>query len=87
MDASSSSFGAVAGADFEFFVDSSKSTSLDLGFDYRFLRFTNLTTNVTTGSAINYPSPLLNADGSQAAIDYSGIEVGLGLRFYLDKGD
>ncbi len=87
MDASSSSFGAVAGADFEFFVDSSKSTSFDLGFDYRFLRFTNLATNVTTGSAINFPSPLLNADGSQAAIDYSGIEVGLGLRFYLDKGD
>jgi len=87
MNTSGSSFGAVAGADFEFFMDSSKNTALDLGFSYRFLRFTNLPTSVTSGSAINYPSPLLNADGNQAAIDYSGIEVGLGVRFYLGKGE
>jgi parvulin-like peptidyl-prolyl isomerase len=87
MNTSDSSLGAVAGADFEFFLDSSKNTSLDLGLSYRFLRFNNLPTTVTAGDPSKFPSPLLNADGSNAAIDYSGIEVGLGLRFYLGKGD
>lgn len=87
MDASSSSFGGVAAADFEFFLDSSKNTSLDMGLAYRYLQFSNLTTTVPTGGPYPYASPLLNADGTNAVIDYSGIEIGLGLRFYLGKGD
>jgi hypothetical protein len=54
---------------------------------YRYLKFTNLSTNVTTANPLNYASPLQNANGGNASIDYSGIEVGLGLRFYLGKGD
>ncbi len=91
MNASASSFGAVAAADFEFFVDSSKNTSLDLGLAYRFLKFSPLNTSLTYSSNNNATplanSPLQNADGSNAAIDYSGIEVGVGLRFYLGKGE
>jgi parvulin-like peptidyl-prolyl isomerase len=87
MDASSSSFGGVASADFEFFLDSSKNTSLDLGLAYRYLQFSNLTTTTPTSGPYFNSSPLLNADGTSAVIDYSGIEVGLGLRFYLGKGD
>jgi hypothetical protein len=37
------------------------------------------------GPIANFPSPLTNADGSQAYIDFSGLRVGIGLRFYLDK--
>jgi parvulin-like peptidyl-prolyl isomerase len=87
MEASCSSFGGVASADFEFFTDSSKNTSIDFGLAYRYLKFTNLSTNVTTANPLNYASPLQNANGGNASIDYSGIEVGLGLRFYLGKGD
>jgi parvulin-like peptidyl-prolyl isomerase len=86
MTTSASSFGGVGGVDLEFFLDSSKNTSLDLGLAYRLLSFSDLTPTITAGNP-NDASPLPNADGSKAVIDYSGIEMGVGLRFYVGKGN
>ncbi len=83
---SDGSLGGIAGADIEFFLDNTKATSLDLGMAYRYVKFDNLKTNVTSGNE-SFPSPLLNVDGSKASIDFSGIQIGLGVRFYLGKNE
>lgn len=82
-----SNFGEDAGGAIEFFLDDSKTSSFDLDVDYRFLKFQPVTSNVTVNNAgpLGITSPLANHDGSQAVIDLSGLEIGVGLRFYLDK--
>jgi len=82
-----SNFGGDAGGAIEFFLDDSKTSSLDLDVDYRYLKFQPVTTNLTVnnGGPLGITSPLTNNDGSQALIDFSGLEIGIGLRFYLDK--
>lgn len=83
---SASNWGGKAGGVLEFLLDDHKNSALDLGVDYRLLSFSPVTTKVTSdngGPAL--ASPLLNPDGKQADIDFSGIEVNLGLRFFLGK--
>ena len=84
---SGENFGGDAGGAIEFFLDDGKTSSLDLDVDYRYLKIQPLTPNVTVNNngPLNFPSPVLNNDGSQALLDFSGIEMGIGLRFYLDK--
>jgi len=86
-DFDGSNFGGDAGGAIEFFLDDSKTSSFDLDVDYRFLKFQPVTSNVTVNNAgpLTLTSPLLNNDGSQATLDFSGLEIGVGLRFYLDK--
>ena len=89
-DFNASSFGGEAGAGIEFFFDSDKNSALDLQVGYRYLKFQPVTPKLTVndgGPVPDYPSPLVNSDGSQAWIDFSGIKAGLSLRFYLGKGD
>jgi parvulin-like peptidyl-prolyl isomerase len=89
-DLSASNWGGKAGGSLEFMLDSAKNTSLEFGVDYRLLRFTPVTAKVTAASTVlpAIASPLLNNDGvNRAAIDFSGVNVGLGIRFYLDKND
>jgi hypothetical protein len=86
VDLSASNWGGKAGFTLEFMLDDHKNSALDLGVDYRFLSFGPLTAKVTSDS--NGPlitSPLLNANGKQADIDYSGVQVNVGFRFYLGK--
>ncbi len=74
----------------EFFFDSQKDSALDLEVGYRVLKFQPVTSDLTinnNGPVGDFPSPLTNSDGSKGAVDFSGIHVGLGVRFYLDKGD
>ena len=85
---SGSNFGGQVGAGIEFFLDEAKDTTLEVDVGYRFLKFTPLTSNFiinSNGPISNFPSPLLNSDGSQAGIDFSGPYLGIGFRFYLDK--
>ena len=86
---SGSNFGGEAAAAVEFF-DEAKDSALDLEVGYRVLKFQPLTSNLTinnNGPVADFPSPLTDSDGGKAAIDFSGIHVGLGVRIYLDKGD
>ena len=89
-DLSAANWGGKAGGSLEFMMDRAKSTSLELGVDYRLLRFTPVTAKITN-STTSFPavtSPLLNNDGvNKAAIDFSGVSVSLGIRFYMDKND
>jgi parvulin-like peptidyl-prolyl isomerase/opacity protein-like surface antigen len=83
-----SNFGADAGGAIEFFLDDSKTSSLDLDVGYRYLQFQPITSYLqlnNNGPIANFPTPLANADGSKAMIDFSGVQVGIGVRFYLDK--
>jgi foldase protein PrsA len=87
---SGSNFGGEAAAAVEFFFDDQKDSALDLEVGYRVLKFQPITSDLTvnTGGPVpDYPSPLTNSDGSRSAIDFSGIHIGLGVRFYVDKGD
>ncbi len=87
-DLTASNWGGKAGGSLEFFLDNNKNSSLELGVDYRLLRFSPISTNVTLYSVAlpAIPSPLLNSDMvNKAAIDFSGVNVVLGFRFYLDK--
>lgn len=87
---SGSGFGGQAAAAVEFFFDNQKDSALDLQVGYRVLKFDRINSNLTVnneGPVASFPSPLTNSDGSDAAIDFSGINVGLGVRFYIDKGD
>jgi hypothetical protein len=73
----------------EFFFDDHKDSALDFEVGYRFLKIQPLTSNLTvnnSGPIGSFPSPLVNNDGSQAAIDFSGIHAGFSVRFYIDKG-
>jgi parvulin-like peptidyl-prolyl isomerase len=82
-DLSATNFGGEAGAAVEFVLDSQKSTALDLGIDYRLLSFNPVTSSNTS----LLPSPLTNSDGSSGSVDFSGIVVKAGLRFFLGKDD
>jgi parvulin-like peptidyl-prolyl isomerase len=87
---SGSNFGGEAAAAVEFFFDDQKDSALDLEVGYRVLKFQPITSDLTVNSGgphDTYPSPLTNSDGSRSDIDFSGIHIGLGVRFYLDKGD
>ncbi len=87
-DFSGSNFGGDAGGSIEFFLDDSKTSALDLDAGYRFLQFRPITSNLilnNNGPIANFSTPLANNDGSQSMIDLSGIELGIGFRFYLDK--
>ncbi len=75
IDLSGGSFGGRAGLGTEFFLDDDKNTSLDLGLAYRLVKFSSLTAKTTTGTLL--PTP--------GSIDFSGIQIGVGIRFYLDK--
>ncbi len=87
IDLSGASFGGKAGAALEFMLDSHKNTAVDLGVDYRLLKFSPVTTQVTTNGPIPVSSPLRNADGSEALVDFSGPEITISLRFLLGKDD
>jgi foldase protein PrsA len=85
-----SALGGEAAAAVEFFFDNQKDSAFDLEVGYRLLKFQDIKSDLTVnddGPYADYSSPLTNADGSKAAIDFSGIHIGLGVRFYLDKGD
>ncbi len=82
-DLSATNFGGEAGAAVEFVLDSQKSTALDIGIDYRLLSFNPVTSTNTS----LLPSPLTNSDGSNGTVDFSGIVVKAGLRFFLGKDD
>jgi parvulin-like peptidyl-prolyl isomerase len=86
---SSANWGGEVGGALEFLLDDHKNVALDIGAGYRFLTFTRISTYLTTsnGPIKSYPSPLLNTDGTQAAIDFSGVNIDVGLRFFLGKGD
>jgi parvulin-like peptidyl-prolyl isomerase len=87
---SGSNFGGEAAAAVEFFFDDQKDSSLDLEVGYRVLKFQPITSSLTVndgGPVADYPTPLTNSDGTRSDIDFSGIHIGLGVRFYLDKGD
>jgi parvulin-like peptidyl-prolyl isomerase len=80
---SATNWGGEAGAAVEFVLDSQKSTALDIGIDYRLLSFNPVT---STNTAL-LPSPLTNSDGSNGTVDFSGIVIKAGLRFFLGKDD
>ncbi len=85
-----SNFGGEAAAGVEFFFDQQKDSAFDLEVGYRVLKFQPINSDLTVndnGPYTDFPSPLTNSDGSKAAVDFSGIHIGLGVRFYLDKGD
>ncbi len=88
---SGSNFGGDAGGSIEFFLDEGKTASLDLDVTYRYLKFQPVTPKLTVDSNGNLPpnqlssSNALNSDGSPAEIDFSGVQVGIGIRFYIDK--
>jgi foldase protein PrsA len=80
---SATNFGGEAGVAVEFVLDSQKSTAFDLGIDYRLLSFNPVTSSNTS----LLPSPLTNSDGSSGSVDFSGVVVKAGLRFFLGKDD
>ena len=87
---SGSNFGGQVGGGIEFFLDESKNSTLEVDAGYRFLKFTPISSNPIINANGPIPtsslqSPLLNSDGSQAGIDFSGPYLGVGFRFYLDK--
>ena len=73
----------------EVLLDDSKSVGLDFRAIYRILKFNSISTSVKSNSGgPTLGSPLLNlSDGGSAALDFSGIQVGASVRFYLGKGD
>ncbi len=88
---SAANIGGDAGGSIEFFLDEGKSTSLDLDVSYRYLKFQPVTPKLTVNNNGNLPasqlssSTLTDSDGSPGEIDFSGVQVGIGVRFYLDK--
>ena len=80
--------GGEANAGIEFFLDGNKDTALDLEVGYRYLKFSDITSTLTTDNngPSTFPTPLVDPNGTQSTIDFSGIRAGLGLKFYLDKG-
>jgi hypothetical protein len=83
-----SNFGGEAGGGIEFFLDGNKDVSLGLQAAYRLLKFQPITTQNTYdngGPITSFPSILANADGSQTVVDFSGVDVGADVRFYIDK--
>lgn len=85
-----SNLGGEAAAGVEFFFDNQKDSAFDLEVGYRVLKFQSINSDLTVsngGPVASFPTPLLNADGTKAEIDFSGIHIGLGVKFYLDKGD
>jgi hypothetical protein len=80
-----SNFGGEAGGTLEFLLDDHKSTALDIGLGYRFLRFSPLASTVTATGPVTFSSPMLNGDGSNAGVDFAGAQINVGLRFFLDK--
>lgn len=85
---SGANFGGEADGSMEFFLDGNMDSALDLTVGYRFLQITPVTTSLSTnngGPYNTFPSPLTNTDGSQGMIDFSGVKVGVSLRFYIDK--
>jgi len=86
IEMSGANFGGKAGVGIEFMLDDHHNSAIDLGADYRYLKFTPLTTKVdaNTGGGVP-PSPLPNLDGSPAMLDFSGIDVFINVRFYLGK--
>jgi hypothetical protein len=79
---SATNLGGEAGAALEFVLDAQKSTALDLGVDYRLLSFNP----VTSGNTSFLPSPLMNGSNN-GTVDFNGVVVKAGLRFFLGKGD
>jgi hypothetical protein len=80
---SATNFGGEAGVALELMMDPQKSMALDLGVDYRLLSFNP----VTSSNSSFLPSPLTNANGGNGAVDFSGIVMKAGLRFFLGKDD
>jgi parvulin-like peptidyl-prolyl isomerase len=76
---SATNLGAEAGVALEFLMDTQKSMALDLGLDYRFLSFDP----VTSSNSAFLSSPLTNGGGGNGTVDFNGIVVKAGLRFFL----
>ncbi len=78
---SATDLGGQLGAGLEFILDGQKSSALDLGLDYRFLTFTPVTSSNPGFKA----SPLTNSGGASGsgAIDFSGFQVRLGVKFFI----
>jgi hypothetical protein len=85
VNLSGSNFGGEAGGILEFLLDDHNSSALDIGLGYRFLRFSPLTSSVSAAGPVPFLSPVLNSDGTNAGVDFSGVQFNLGMRFFLDK--
>jgi parvulin-like peptidyl-prolyl isomerase len=80
---SATNFGGEAGVGLEFLLDTQKSSALDLGVDYRLLSFNSL----TSSNPAFLSSPVTNPNGTSGTVDFSGIAVKAGIRFFLGKDD
>jgi len=80
---SATNLGGEAGVGLEFLLDAQKSSALDFGVDYRLLSFNS----VTSSNSALLSSPVTNSNGTSGTVDFSGIVVKAGLRFFLGKDD
>jgi foldase protein PrsA len=85
VDLSGGNWGGKAGVGLEFLLDDHKNMSLNFGLDYQYLNFNPVEAKVNSGTLVPFPSTLANNDGSNAMLDFSGVHMGLSMRFYLDK--
>ena len=84
-DLSAANWGGRAGVSLEFFLDDHKNTSLDLGLDYQYLKFSPVTAKISASGPVSFASTLTNNDGSNAMVDFTGVRMGASVRFYLGK--
>jgi hypothetical protein len=80
-----SAFGGLGAVELELFQVEDKSIALDFGLGYRALTFNNLTASGTikslSGTVTTVSSPLTNANGTPAYVDFSGLRFSMSIRF------
>lgn len=82
VNLSGSGPGGMIGAGVEFLMDSKKTWTIDLGLAYQFLNVSTITATSTANGQTGTPFTLKNADGSNANIDFSGLGLSAGVRFF-----
>ncbi len=74
--------GLMITAAIELVMNSNKTWALDLGLDYQYLKFSNLSDTPIVAGQISNSFILKNPDGSNAYFDFSGFGIELEARFF-----